>query len=140
MSDAINCPLVYQLNSLQIQPLQSYSSCDTELDPDDILPSDFNQDEPELPIPIPTPQQLPIQTKLDIVDAYTPPLARDLKIQRIRIHNITKHHVAPPPRLHWNLTTVICAQLDTGADITCTNILHILHDYRPYTNSFPCCV
>ena len=46
MSDAFNCPLLYQLNSLQIQPLQSYNSCDTELDPDDILPSDFNHDEP----------------------------------------------------------------------------------------------
>ena len=85
MSDAINCPLVYQLNSLQIQPLQSYNSSDTELDPDDILPSDFNQDEPELHIPVPTIQQLPIRTKLDIVDAYTPPLARNSDISSKRL-------------------------------------------------------
>ena len=138
MSDAFNCPLLYQLNSLQIQPLQSYNSCDTELDPDDILPSDFNHDEPEPPIPLPKKDSLPVDTNLNIVTAYTPPLARDLQIRQIRVHSITKHQVDPAPNLKRDLTTVIRAQLDTGADITCTNLLHVLHDYKPYTKSFPC--
>ena len=138
MSDAQNCPLLYQLNSLQIQPLQSYNSCDTELDPDDLLPSDFNHDEPEPTLQTPKKDMLPINTDVQIVDAYTPPLAHDLKIRRIRIHSITKHQVDPPPKLQRNLTTVIRAQLDTGADITCTNLLHVLHNYKPYTKSFPC--
>ena len=138
MSDASKCPLLYQLNSLQIQPLQSYNSCDTELDPDDILPSDFNNDEPELPIPTPKKESLPIDTNVNVVTAYTPPLAHNLQIRQIRIHSITKHQVDPAPKLQRDLTTVIRAQLDTGADITCTNLVHVLHNYKPYTKSFPC--
>ena len=140
MSDASKCPLLYQLNSLQIQPLQSYNSCDTELDPDDILPSDFNNDEPELPIPTPKKESLPIDTNVNVVTAYTPPLAHNLQIRQICIHSITKHQVDPAPKLQRDLTTVIRAQLDTGADITCTNLVHVLHNYKPYTKSFPCCV
>ena len=47
MSDAQEHPLVHQLNSSQIQPFDHYPSHDTCNDPDDILPSEFNNDEPE---------------------------------------------------------------------------------------------
>ena len=99
MSNAFKCPLLYQLNSLQIQPLQSYNSCDTELDPDDILLSNFNQDKPKLPIPTPKKESLPIDTNVNVVTAYTPPLAHNLQIRQIRIHSITKHQVDPAPKL-----------------------------------------
>jgi len=32
----------------------------------------------------------------------------------------------------------IRAQLDTGAMVTCTNLLHVFHDFRYYDTKFPC--
>ena len=54
MSDAQENPLAHQLNSVQIQPFDHYPSHDTHIDPDNILPSEFNNDEPELQTQNPT--------------------------------------------------------------------------------------
>ena len=35
MSDALECPLLHQLSSLQVQPLQAYALQDTFIHPDD---------------------------------------------------------------------------------------------------------
>ena len=32
----------------------------------------------------------------------------------------------------------VVAHLDTGAKVTVTNLQYILHDYKPYTESFKC--
>jgi len=138
MSAARNCPLLYQLNALQIQPLQHYPSYDTMLDPDDVIPSRYEEDEPDATAPDPEPPPLHINPNINIGDAYTPPIARTVQLRRIKIHSITKHKVDPPPHLEQNLTTIVRAQLDTGADITCANIKAVLHNYKPYTQSFPC--
>ena len=134
MSNAHKCPLVHRLNSLQIQPLQSYASHDTFVHPDDHIDigdetSFIVKDNIE-----------PLIENYDRTsgDAYTPPLAKQLALRRINIHSITRHKVPDPPKLHHNLVTAICAQLDTGADITCTNMKDCLHDYRSYDKSFPC--
>ena len=99
MSNAFKCPLVHQLNSLQIQPLHPYASHDTFVHPndridicdktffllkDDIEPHIKNYDETS-------------------GDAYTPPLA----LWHINIHSITRHKVPNPPKLHHNLITAI---------------------------------
>ena len=99
MSAAQNCPLLYQLNALQAQPTQHYMSHDTMLDPDDYIPSPFDCDEPDSPPPDPEPPPLPISKHSTFNDAYTPPLAPSINLQRIKIHNITKHKVDPPPLL-----------------------------------------
>ena len=46
MSDAHKYPLIHQLNSAQIQPFHHHPSHDMCADPDNILPSEFNDDEP----------------------------------------------------------------------------------------------
>ena len=33
---------------------------------------------------------------------------------------------------------VVRAQLDTGASASCTNLLHMLHDYRAFSPKYPC--
>eukprot|EP00536_Pseudo-nitzschia_multiseries_P008599 jgi/Psemu1/20795/gm1.20795_g len=45
---------------------------------------------------------------------------------------------SPPPDLDHDITTSIRAQIDTSANITCTNMIDILHDYKAYNISFPC--
>ena len=81
------------------------------------------------PTPDPEPPPLHVDHDTNFGDAYTPPVARTIQIRRIKMHNITKHKVDPPPHLRRDLTTVVRAQLDTGADMTCTNIKAVLHDY-----------
>eukprot|EP00536_Pseudo-nitzschia_multiseries_P018076 jgi/Psemu1/54030/gm1.54030_g len=43
----------------------------------------------------------------------------------------------PLPNLDHVITTSICAQIGTGANITCTNMIDILHNYKPYNINFP---
>ena len=111
---------------------------DTMLNPDDIIPSRCKSDKPDAPKPDPEPPPLQINPNVDIGDACTPPIARTVQLRRIKIHNVAKHKVDPPPHLKQNLTTVIHAQLDTGANMTCTNVEAVLHDCKPCTQSFPC--
>ena len=133
MSAAQNCPLLYCLNALQIQPFHHYASSDTVIDPDDMVPSLQTFDEPGTTKPDPEPPPIKIDPHIPIGDAYTPPLVPNIQLRRIKIHNITKHKVDPPKHLPRNLTTVVRAQLDTGADITCTNVRAALHNYKPYS-------
>ena len=37
-----------------------------------------------------------------------------------------------------NISLTVRTQIDTGADITCTNLIDIIHNYKPYTKEFPC--
>ena len=119
-------------------------SADTVLHPDDIIDDTFIDDEIDTSWTL---QLLPItsfNSAADVSpehlngDPYTPPLAKHITLRRINIHDITKHNVPEPPALSHDLTTVVRAQLDTGADITCTNLIDVLHDYRQYSISFPC--
>ena len=138
MSDAQNCPLLHRINALQMQPMQHHPSSDTVFDPDNIIPLRYNLDKPDAPVPDPEPPPSKIHTTPNIGDACTPPIARTAQIRRMKTHNVTKHKVYPPPHLKRDLTTVVRAQLDTGADITCTNIKAVLHNCKPHSQSFPC--
>ena len=100
--------------------MQHYMSHDTVLDPDDFIPSPFELDKPDEPTPDPEPPPLQMSQNTNFGDACTPPVARTVQLRQIKIHNITKHKVDQPPHSRRNLTTVVRAQLDTGADITCT--------------------
>ena len=108
------------------------------LDPDDIIPSKYAYDDPDEPQLNAQPSSITIDVNGQHGDAYTPPITKNIQLRRIKIHNITKHKVDPPPTLKRNLTTVVRAQLDTGADITCTNIKAVLHECKPHSQSFPC--
>ena len=41
-------------------------------------------------------------------------------------------------RLDTDVTSAAHAQIDTGADTTCTNLLYLLHRYKPFSPSNPC--
>ena len=137
MSVAHNYPLVHQLNSVQIQPFHHYPSHDTCVDPDEILPSIFNNDEPHDVLTANPLSYKETKHKLH-GDAHTPPLARQIHIRRINIQKTPENDLQIPPQLPQNMTTTVRAQLDTGAEITCTNLCDALHDYGPYDKSFPC--
>ena len=127
MSDAHECPLVHRLNSVQIQPFHHYPSHDTCVDPDEILPSIFNNDEPHDVLTTNPLSHKETKHKLH-GDPYTPPLARQIHIRQINIQKTPKHGLQTPPQLPQNTTTTVQAQLDTGAEITCTNLCDVLHD------------
>eukprot|EP00536_Pseudo-nitzschia_multiseries_P016687 jgi/Psemu1/47327/gm1.47327_g len=83
-----------------------------------ILPSCDNTLPPSLPNPLPPSR--PVPTK-----PHTKPIC------------LNDLHTTPTPtpllNIDHGIATLIRAQIDTGADITCTNMIGILHDYRPYT-------
>ena len=62
--------------------------------------------------------------------AYAPPTSHHVK--QIRINTINTGQLVPEPPFipHSDVPTTIRAQIDTGADLTCTNLIEILHDYR----------
>ena len=70
--------------------------------------------------------------------AYVPPTSH--RVKRIRINSINTDQIIPDPPFipHSDVPTTIRAQIDTGADLTCTNLIEILHDYSSYNKSFPC--
>eukprot|EP00536_Pseudo-nitzschia_multiseries_P018284 jgi/Psemu1/54921/gm1.54921_g len=60
-------------------------------------------------------------------------------IKTIQINDLyTTPIPLPPPDIDHDITTSICAEIDTGAIVTCTNMVDTLHSYRPYGMSFPC--
>ena len=80
MSAAQNCPLVYQLNALQVQPLQHHMSHDTALNPDDFVPSPFDCNKPDPPTPDPEPPPLQLSQDTNFDDAYASPVAPTVQI------------------------------------------------------------
>ena len=70
--------------------------------------------------------------------AYAPPTSH--RVKRIRVNSINTDQIIPDPPFipHTDVPTTIRAQIDTGADLTCTNLIEILHDYSSYSKSFPC--
>ena len=70
--------------------------------------------------------------------AYAPPTSHHVKQIRINLINTEQFILEPPFIPHSDVPTTICAHIDTGADLTCTNLIEILHDYCPYSKSFPC--
>ena len=143
--DTTNCPLLHQLSSLHIQPMKPIHSSNTYVHPDDLTHDSFSNDK------ITTnwnPKARPIYNAFGSApdvppdqlsgDPYTPPIVQQTTLRQINIHNITKHKVPKPPPVSHDTTVAIWAQLDTGADITCTNLMDILHMYCSYTSSFPC--
>ena len=89
MSNAQECPLAQQLNTVQIQPFHHYPSHDTCIDPDNTLPSKFNDDEPEDFLTTNPKSHNKTKHKLH-GDAHTPPLARQVHIQQIIIKTMPK--------------------------------------------------
>ena len=69
---------------------------------------------------------------------YIPPTHTSTK--SICIKSLQTDTIHPPPPIIYDrdITTAIRGQLDTGADLTCTNLIEILHDYKSYSKSFPC--
>ena len=82
---------------------------------------------------------MPSKSNLQLpCDAYAPLTSHHVK--QIRINSINTDQLIPEPPfiLHSDVPTTIRAQIDTGADLTCTNLIEILHDYCPYSKSFQC--
>ena len=71
-------------------------------------------------------------------DAHTLPSAKQLAMRRANVHKMTKHKLPDPLQLQDDMTTAMRAQLDTGADMTCSNIVETLNDCREQSESFPC--
>ena len=73
-------------------------------------------------------------------NAYAPPTSHHVK--QICINSINTNQLIPesPFIPYSDVPNTIRAQIDTGADLTCTNLIKILHDYRPYSRSFPCLI
>ena len=131
----MDCPILHQLNAVHLQSMDNIISTDTIVHPNDVAHDPFTDDEIDTTwtSKLPPPEQSGPPESSDHLngDPYTPPLAASVTLCRININDISKHNVPKPPSLSHDMTNVVRAQLDTGANITCSNLIDVLHDYRP---------
>ena len=99
-----------------------------------MLPSRHDDNEPETPTFDNCDQKKHVINE----DAHTPPLAKQLAMRRVHAHKTAKHEPPELPKSQSNMTSAMHAQLDTGADETCSNTVETLHDHREHSKSFPC--
>ena len=67
------------------------------------------------------------------------PSARQLAAQCVHVDETTKLKLPEPPQPPHIITAAEPAQLDSGADVTCTNTVETLHeDHRECDKSSPC--
>ena len=69
---------------------------------------------------------------------YEPTSSTSLNVVNVHSTTSTPHPLPPPTVYTSNISSTVRAQIDTGADITCTNLIDVIHNYKPYTKEFPC--